>query len=62
MVTQKPHRVVRELTDREREILQAARAIAEADRESLLEQAREAKKGLEGNAAGRGCADGKPES
>jgi hypothetical protein len=62
MVTRKPHRVVRELTVREREILQSARAIAEVDRESLLEQAREAKKGLAGDVARRGCADGKMDS
>lgn len=43
MVTRKPHRVVRDLTAREREILQSARAGAEAEKESILEQAREAK-------------------
>ncbi len=43
MVTRKPHRVIRELTSREREILQSARVDAEAEKESILEQAREAK-------------------
>ena len=43
MIDRKPYRVVRELTAPEREILQAARADAEAEQESILEQAREAK-------------------
>lgn len=43
MIDRKPHRNFRELTAGEREILQAARADAEAERESILEQAREAK-------------------
>jgi len=43
MVARKPHRVVRELTAREQKILQAARGDAEAEKEGILEQAREAK-------------------
>ena len=43
MVEQKPHRVVRELTAKELCILQAARADAEAEKDSILEQARAAK-------------------
>ena len=43
MIERKPHRVFRELTTLEREILRAARAEVEAAKESILEQARAAK-------------------
>lgn len=43
MVTRKPHRIVRELTAHEQQILQTARKDAEAEKESILEQARDAK-------------------
>ncbi len=43
MVEEKPHRVLRELTAKELSILQAARADAESEKDSILEQARAAK-------------------
>lgn len=39
MIDRKPHRVVRELTAAEREILRAARDDVEAEKECILEQA-----------------------
>ena len=43
MTDRKPHRIVRDLTPGERSLLQAARADAENEKDSILEQARGAK-------------------
>ncbi len=43
MIEPHPHHMIRELTAKELSILQAARADAEAEKDSILEQARAAK-------------------
>lgn len=43
MITQKPHRIFRKITANESDILKPARKDAEEEKESILEQAREAK-------------------